>query len=133
MKDKEKQIEEMANMLEDFITYRLVCGCKDLAKKIYDKLLPKDSVVLSKEEYEELKKESADIAKHYQEMGRFYDEKCEECDRISKETAEKILKEIYKRAEKHDRFDDCFEYYDLREDDIEEIAKQFGVEVDNTK
>lgn len=75
MKDKEKQIEEIANMLEDFRTYRLFCGCNGLAKMIYDKLLPVDSVVVTREEIEE------------------------EHNKAVKETAEKILKDLIKNCQ----------------------------------
>ena len=104
MKNKKKQIEEMVEHIKrvikstepDFNGYR-VPKTVELAEellKYYQPKIDKDSVVMSREEYEELKQDCADIAEHYQEMGRFYDEKCEECDRISNETAEKIIKNI---------------------------------------
>lgn len=111
MIDKQ-QIEEMAKVL---------CGitraCKDCklngnclaynsAEALYNtnyRKVPENAVVLTREEYEELKNESAAIAKDYQEMGQFYDEKCEELEKLiqekhkwteqaRKETAKEILK-----------------------------------------
>ena len=52
MKDKEKQIEEIENMIDDYLQGFMGGSETTLAKKIYDKLLPQNSIVLSREEYE---------------------------------------------------------------------------------
>lgn len=108
MTDKRQQIEDMAKVL---------CGitkvCKDCkfngnclaynsAEALYNanyRRVPKNAVVLTQEEYEELKNESAAIAKDYQEMGQFYDEKCEELEKLIQEKhkwTEQALKETAK-------------------------------------
>ncbi len=51
MKDKEKQIEEIKNIIVDYTEeYRLSCSKSTLAKMIYEKIIPKDSVVLTERE-----------------------------------------------------------------------------------
>ena len=108
---------------------------EDLTKLNYRKL-PEDSVVLSKEEYDKFYESvEATILSNIADGGtscHWCSEKYQKIgyEKGSKETAEKILKEFYKRAEKFEKFDDCFEYYEIREDDFEEVVKQFGVEVD---
>lgn len=98
MKDKEKQIEEMAKEFCPIYidpTYEDCELCKQGSngncdalkklKKVIKKLFPKDSVVLSREEYEALKKQI-----EYWE----YETKVARQDLFEerKETAEKILK-----------------------------------------
>lgn len=87
MKNEKAMIEEMEQEIFNTCTWRFGKPndykeiCKDIAEDLiklnYCKI-PEGSVVLSKKEYEELKNESAAIAKDYQEMAKFYDEKCEE-------------------------------------------------------
>lgn len=127
-------------------------GCFDYQPKI-----PEGSVLLSKKEYEELKNESAAIAKDYQEMAKFYDEKCEELEeqrdrqayiaedliqekhrwteQTREEMAKKLLNDIKRDAENSYLFDYLFddEPHIGRSDFIKILnksAKQFGVEVD---
>ena len=141
MKDKEKQIEEIANMLEDFRTYRLFCGCNGLAKMIYDKLLPKDSVVLSREEYKRLKRIETEKDRLYEikldlenqliEKGWTDYEGADEIEkRVSKETAREFLNMIYWKAVKHIKGKDkadCF--VEISFEKLDEIATQFGVDI----
>ena len=150
MKDKEKQIEEIANMLEDFRTYRRFCGCNGLAKMIYDKLLPEDSVVISRGEYKRLKKVETEKDRLYEikldlenqliEKGWTEYEGADEIEkRVSKETAEKISKEIkqeifnYLNVKSMAELDnlslvDSLMPYDVITDKLNEIEKQYGVD-----
>lgn len=87
MIDKEKQIEEMA---KDYYGYSIDLeeDCKFVAEEMYDKghrKLTEDSVVLSKEEYEALKKQ-IEYWEHETKVAR------QDLFEESKETAEKILK-----------------------------------------
>ena len=95
MLDKEKINEMASDMQYGCVEHDLWPNdAKEIAKALiilgYQKV-KKDEIVISKKEYEELKQDCADIAEHYQEMGRFYDEKCEECDRKAKEMEEKFI------------------------------------------
>ena len=172
MKDKEKQIEELSKDIDSWDDCYDENGDINLDYTLQEHLyilgyrkLPEDCVVLSEEEYEYLKNESADIAKDYQEMGKFYYEKCEECDLLKqqldemwtfkttqdgkcnildivrrverKETAEKILSAVYERlilppiwAEMKTKWRiDSKGSKDLKKE-LDELAKQFGVEVE---
>ena len=132
MKDKEKQIEEMAKVIiqtscngkecENCSWIRSVeeatecCVClKALYCAGYRKI-PEGAVVLSREEYEKLKT----IEKNYEDMAKGYYPIAQICDELkrqaSKETAEKIL----------ERGKYCMPS-GLRE----WIVMQYGVEVDN--
>ena len=55
MNDKEKQIEEINNLISEEYNNGND-NWFDIADKVYNKLFPEDSVVLSKEEYEKKKK-----------------------------------------------------------------------------
>ena len=130
MKDKENQIEERLDrttalrVLQD-LSKRMYSNLdlfghptlvidrpkfEEVRKKYLDELL-KDSVVLSREEYERITKElvteqrATEIAKEYFENMR-------------KETAEKFLQLAYDR---------CLEKSFIKK--VEELAKQFGVEI----
>ena len=116
MKDNEKQIDEMASDMDYACTKRDLYpdDAKEIAKALillgYRKL-PKDSVVLSREEYKRITKElvteqrATEIAKEYFEKMR-------------KETAEKFLQLAYDR---------CLEKSFIKK--VEELAKQFGLEI----
>ena len=60
MKDKEKQIKEMAIKLQKMVREVMHdiedYSWKDIAKELYKIIIPEDSVVLPKSEYEEYKK-----------------------------------------------------------------------------
>ena len=121
--------------------------CKKI-KVVVDKLynanyrqVPKDAVVLTQEEYEELKNESAAIVKDYQEMGQFYDEKCEELEKLiqekhkwteqaSKETAKEFAEKLKAYIDNNKHQSHFFGTMCLIDKEtVNEIAKQFGVEV----
>lgn len=120
MTDKEKQIEEMARTIHydywgacdadscsDCCHSDLnICNDKIIAEKLYDKLLPKGSVVLNKEEYRNEFKSR--FNKGYKQA--------------RKETAREILKELYEQIdEKTPKW---------VETQIKMKAKQYGVEVE---
>lgn len=103
------------------------------------KTRPEGSVVLSKEEYsdylklkndyahakEKAEKLQADNERLYKNVGKFKDQ-------VRKETAEKILKEILfvKGIKGWQENKQLVEFGNKIVDKIEELAKQFGVEVE---
>lgn len=118
MKDNEKQIEEMANFIHrtefvDISRYEEETIAKELLKH-YQPKLPEDSVVLTTEELKDMVKART---------------KCVEnaIIRTRKETAEKILVELYNIR---DYYGESREYeIRIGEEGLKELAKQFGVEI----
>ena len=128
MKDNEKQIEEMAKVIGNTWLVDLEGNTKDvcevldevdinnIARELYDKnyrKLPEDSVVLSKEEYEKLKYTWITDSDAYKKG--------------CKETAEKIFKMLISKLESNqflsgERI--------IMEVDVENLAKQFDVEIE---
>lgn len=151
MKDKEKQIEEIAWVIQNdcnngscnnvcefyhnktfkkVFDKRLECDNIAKAKTIYNlgyQKIDKDSVVLSREEYEKLKKfewrVTSGVCMTQKEWFDFCNEdsnrrtclRIEEREKERKETAEKILKEVAKT---------CGDYQWFKN-----LCKQFGVEI----
>lgn len=135
MKDKEKQIEEMAKIIalemcptqKEYSKFnnKATCyfaECKNI-KNAVDKLtnagyrkLPEDSVVLSKGAYESLSsKAKANVVNAVE---------------IRKATAKNFLNMIYWKAVKHIKGknkDECF--IEMSFEKLDELAKQFGVEI----
>lgn len=135
---KAKQIEELAmliklpieNWLEDTgaipcaTTYyaELMSCINDSAEVVFNenyRKITENEVVISKEEYERLKKAVSELVteSRVREIAKEYK------DMYSKETAEKIFKELFKRAEQQTFFD-CRMALDL-----DNLAKEFGVEI----
>lgn len=128
MKDNEKQIEEMAKIIGNTWLVDLegdtkdVCevldgvDIKDIARELYEKgyrKLLKGSVVLSREEICELKYQSEeDFSKAY-DLG-------------SKETAEKIFKMLISKLDSNQFLSGK---RIIMEVDVENLAKQFDVEI----
>ena len=139
MKDKEKQIEEMAKDLvgEDYavvIVQARTTSLSNQTKKHLQKLikkgwvkLPKDSVVLSKEKYELLVECSS-----YEGVMKALKN---EYTKGSKETAEKFIKECKKYKVKKfspiciDQRQTGVSWIEVPEWKFDEFAKQFGVEI----
>lgn len=126
MKDKEKQIEELAQCKNSSGYTCGSCGVKHacdrylLAKEIYDK----DSIVLSREEYSELKGRAEEV---FNEMTERMKAEVKIAKKIgvvkgSKETAEKIF------AKEREFIYSKWKSY-ITMNDLIEIAKQFGVEI----
>jgi hypothetical protein len=123
MKDNEKQIEELAQCKNSngytchSCGVKLACDRYILAKEIYDK----GSVVLTMEEYERITKEliteqrAKEIAKEYFGV-------------VRKETAETILKEFANIKVNGSSLEDYIVAVKVV-DKIDELAKQFGVEI----
>lgn len=110
MKDKEKQIEEIKNIIVDYTEeYRLSCSKSTLAKMVYEKIIPKDSVVMTKNQIISLEHEWYKIG---YEQG-------------SKETAEKIFKTLFESI----RYCDDAGFELLYPEQVIELAQQFGVEI----
>lgn len=120
---KKVQIEEMA---KDYYGYSIdsEADCKFVAEEMYNKghrKLPEDSVVLSREEYDEIK-----IYKSYiPEMKKAFDKVR---NAAIKETAEKILDLLVPDCKACDEnwHSGCL---CLRATLAEKIAKQFGLEI----
>lgn len=162
--NEEKQIEEMAKLIDDrLIEARGYLGSMNkgegywIAQKLiehYQPKIPKDSVVLSREEYERLKNlsnlvpelslENLRLKEEQKEMQKAIakdnsvnwllkqDRRITE-KRVSKETAEKykgFIRELLTNGD-----DSITTYYGdvkyrlIREDDLQELAKQCGVEI----
>jgi hypothetical protein len=122
MKEQEKQIEEMAKALLEYIKVygklHLTVDGIDNTARLFEKFgitkLPEDSVVLSREEYDSYHKLVTELT-------------IKNC-KARKETAEKILNAIY---DKLNTFEAVYEidYESYVDDVLWEIAKQFGVEI----
>ena len=127
MKDKEKQIEEMANDLEEeFVLCGTLsnCGTKKcsrcFSKYLYEqgyRKLSEDSVVLSREEYEKIAQS-------------FAKELLLQTERTTKEVVEKFISEIeFHGIATMDGVG--LEYFKISSLGLREIAReQFDVEVD---
>lgn len=117
MKDNEKIIQEMAIIINgrtetDTMAYYIALN---KAKKIYDMLLPEDSVVISREEWKQIKN-----SLYYSK-----EELENKLQKERKETVEKILNETMHIPVIEGKFvkvDDLI-------DKLKELAKQFGVEI----
>ena len=183
MKDKEKQIEEIYNLLfcdkweQPFMECPEDIKCIEcVAKTLYNagyRKIDKDSVVLSKEEYEKLKKYEYKVQcgvcftqkewfdfinedsnfrtslqikaeeKGYEQAHKEMLKDCIESNKIaeqigyekgSKETAEKILKWLTSKRHLFNRthevgFEKPITSYLVLNDEIEELAKQYGIEI----
>ena len=98
MKDKEKQIEAM----EQFLVQEIVCSKswkpRDIIERLSKMIIPKDSVVLSREEYDTLKTENdkyvKDCINYLATINKLENKVWEVEQQSSKETAEKILNEL---------------------------------------
>lgn len=150
MKDKEKQIEEMtlsqaiAHAKEVAETREDLCKeCRGEHLQLANWLIelqelrknkpPKDSVVLSRGEFEKLK----DLDESYNHLEKTKDELLSEKSKLAlqlaqarKETANKFLNMIYWKAVKHIKGKDkadCF--VEISFEKLDEIAKQFGVDI----
>jgi transcriptional regulator of heat shock response len=141
--EKNKQIKEMMNDIKAIInTYYLRnknCDedryIRDMAKILLEKYqpkLPEDSVVLSREEYEILTKDiehpTDKVLKKLVVGKNILTEQVIE--KTSKETAEKMLKEIYCKSVKHIKgkeLSECF--IELSFEQFDELARFIGVEI----
>lgn len=130
MKNSEQeQIEEMAKVIRHILENRTdICFIPDLDKPIAEELLkhyqlklPKDSVVLSMEEYKRITKElvteqrATEIAKEYFE-------------KIRKETAKKILNDLVKNCQYTFNIDGK-PIVELDGDFVLDAAKSYGIKI----
>lgn len=114
--NKQQQIEEIAQIINgstelDTIAYY---RCMNIAKTIYNagyQKIPEDSVVLSKEEY-------IDLSRNY--VG-------EQVEQTRKETAEKIFKMLISKLDSNQFLSGK---RIIMEVDVENLAKQFDVEIE---
>ena len=144
---KQEQINEMAKIIDDrLIEANLWLGSMNkgkgywIAEKLvehYQPKLPKDSVVLSREEYEKLKRIEAEKDRLYEikldlenqliEKGWTDYEGADEIEkRVSKETAEKIFKMLISKLDSNQFLSGK---RIIMEVDVENLAKQFDVEI----
>lgn len=145
MKDNEKQIEELKELTE---LATVISGTTELDTKTYYKVLPKakkiialgyrkfpkDSVVLSREEYHDLlnKDFTCFVGGQHKTDHCLY---LEEAQKASKETAEKFVEKLENGIDNLDIIlheDNDEQYVSINQllEFIDEIEKQFGVEVD---
>ena len=120
-----EKIKEIKRWLEKKITRPI-----DFTRPYEDTL---DLINELENENKRLQNDCADIAKDYQEMAKFYDEKCEECERISKKTANDILNELegflWETAINDTKFFDL--YQSLYRSIKEHIKNKYGVIKEN--
>lgn len=119
--NKQEQIEEMQVDLLLCLVFSKNGGvkCGDTAEALYDagyRKLPEDSIVLSREESQALKKQ-IEYWEYEAKVARKY------IAEVRKETAEKILDEV------KDMFLNTSYNIDWIFNKLEELAKQFGVEI----
>ena len=141
MKDKEKQIEEMAKVLENRIINKN-WRAEKLAKELYEIAVPKDSIVLIRKEVESIC-DKCHWVNDYKILKIHEEEVIKLCEQevrqASKETAEKILREL-----KHSEFKFTIEINKSSQEDVSKVleevrksvfgkindfVKQFGVEI----
>lgn len=152
MKDKEKQIEEMAKDIEHQKMFgpcifencpfreddEILCNNCKVAQYLYNKhylpKLPKDSVVLSREEYREyVDNENEAYYRGQHETEVYY--KNIQIPRERKETAERDFNAVIKALET--KKTSILTHYGIKESvgadiairTVKELAKQFGVEI----
>jgi regulator of replication initiation timing len=138
VKNKEKQIEEM----EQFLVQEIVCSKswkpRDIIERLSKMIIPEDSIVVSKEEYEKLQTDMRRLA--YQNCNLTIENKNlkEDLDieiLKGKETAEKFIKECKKYKVKKfspvgiEQRDAGVSWIEMPEWKFDELAKQFGVEI----
>lgn len=151
--EEQKQIEEMREHICIGCSGK-PCGeycdkCKFVAEELlkhYQPKLPKDSVVLSREELQEIivkakvkeREKISELKKEIKELyklliqekeGSFWDGVNEGILKGSKETAEKIFNQIIWYAVKRIGQTSNDSYYQISFDRLNELAKQFGVEI----
>ena len=145
---KQEQIEEMAKMIDDrLIEANLWLGSMNkgkgywIAEKLvehYQPKLPEDSVVILREEYERLKRVENEKDRLYEikldlenqliEKGWTEYEGADEIEkRVSKETAKKIFKMLISKLESNQFLSGK---RIIMEVDVENLAKQFDVEIE---
>lgn len=140
---KREQVEQVAkerNEIKDIMKLLDRCGslnpmCKtEVATVVYGnnyRKIPEDSVVLSREEYEMLVNQYKNLEIKYSNLCDNY-RLCKDANETlkqniiitSKETAEKILRDLYNEATSN-----VSETVELTTFQIEQLAKQFGVEI----
>lgn len=98
MTDKEKQIEEMVKVLHDRIVNQTWRADK-VAKELYEIAVPKDSVVLSKEVFEDYMRDARQVEEGAEVCYNCHNEYAEKIDQARKETAREILQVIEKAKE----------------------------------
>ncbi|MBR4889725.1 MAG: hypothetical protein IKU15_00215 [Clostridia bacterium] len=100
------------------------CHFEEIRKKYLDDLAFKNSVMLSREEYEQYK-----IFKKQADGIRFFDMLNQEKEQVRKETAEKIFDSIIWFTVKRIAETSGDSYYQISFDRLKELAKQFCVEI----
>ena len=118
MTDKEKQIEEMARI----IMYAPYPDADSQAERIFNagyRKIPEGSVIVSKQIWEEHIEKREKANKIFEERVR---------QETAREFAKGICKMLWHRCK--DENGKTFDYGDLTSIDVYEIAKQFGVEVE---
>lgn len=143
---EQEQIEQMAKVIHDRLAEaRCEFGSMNIsesyliAQKLvehYQPKLPEDSVVLSRDNYNRLKRDSELYEARHEEKLKFFEKVYNQA---SKETAEKIFNDIIQALE--ERKDKVEAFYGVAESvgadiairTVKELAKQFGVEIKEYK
>lgn len=138
MNDK-KQIDEIAKLMCTYpqcIHHNIIgecanteCQTVDFAENLYKqgyRKVPEDSVVLLKEEYNALLSEQKRLKEIINRIPCGYELK----EKTRKATAREFVNTIYWKAVKHIKGKDKSEcFIEISFDKLDEIAKQFGVEI----
>ena len=127
MKDKEKQIEEMASDMDYACTKRDLypSDAKEIAKALYlldYRKLPKNSVVLSTEEWKQIKN-----SLYYSK-----EEPEKKLQRERKKTVKEILQKVKEKALLHCRIINCYELKFI-EETIDELLEEYENEKRNNR
>lgn len=135
MKDKEKQIEEMAKDIVRIAGLDVYGKAEELINLGYQKVDKDKQVVLSKEDWENLCKEKNDYKQRFESSEKRYEQlvqsSCEALEKKSKETAREILDQIKFLVEERNGADieDLSVDGTILEEILNELAKQYGVEI----
>ena len=109
---------------------------KKIAEAVYDLIIPDGAVVLTKEEYEQIKKDLSDFdviarqASDIKSMGatrEFIEQSKKELEQTRKETAREIFEKLSMIATPYHGINVVYDAVAIRE--IKEIIKKYGVEV----
>ena len=137
---KKQEIEKIHNFILETFDYNSWDKARAFYRASY-RIIDKDSVVLTREEYERLKRVETEKDRLYEikldlenqliEKGWTDYEGADEIEkRVSKETAEKFIVEMKASETLSSLLDAGWEvFYKMICNDMYEIAKQFGVEV----
>ena len=129
--NKEKKIEEIRQVINEHYHNGNIGRKKSLSEKIYDKIITENEVVISKEEYERLKSLAGDKCRYSCGLIDLPDFEIEKklIEYTRKETAEEFAKELRNFIYLCDDLELDADTYKKISNKMDEIAKQYGVEI----